>query len=80
MWHRAPQPVCREYVKHNILEYFASSVSLRWLLYCFRSVTSGLQRPSPLAYPVGHAVAFAVNVALVGAAPRVNICREVFHV
>jgi len=36
-------------------------------LHCspFGNVTSGLRRPSPLACPVGHAAAFAVNAALV---------------
>jgi len=41
----------------------------------FRSVTGGLPDPSPLAFAVGHAAAFAMDAALVGcesmAAPRV---------
>jgi len=44
----------------TLFVYQLSSVHARFL-YCFRSVTSGLRRPFPLACVVGHAVVFAVN-------------------
>jgi len=40
----------------------------------FRSVTSSLRRPFPLAYAVGHATTFAVNAALSGVA-RLSAAR-----
>jgi len=41
------------------------SVQLYPFLYSFRSATSGLRRPSPLACTVGQAAAFTVKPALV---------------
>jgi len=49
------------FVTNNVLLNFVYT----WFLYCFQNVTSGLQCPSALAWPIAHAAAFTVNVALV---------------